>query len=117
MSKSNPEPDDRFLLIWNECPDRIKYYAIPRWEVELHAADLNAAHGKMINGDEDVDGACRIGELIDKGFKGPPVTEEGVAYRTGWVDRPEGKWAKYKLYVDELMTHEFVGVYTSGFIL
>lgn len=98
--------NDRFLLIWEVHPDEVKFYSLPAEEVEAERFTLDHAHGVLINASgENDEYALRI-----QGFL-------SLASDAGIVTTFDGKWARYQLHISELPTHEFLGVFTSGFML
>lgn len=105
------DPNDRFLLIWEENPEDVKFYSLPRNEVEAEWYVLQESNGIMINSGDCDDYALKVNGFIEEASIRLDVYGD-VENR-----HSEGKWARYRIEVSELPTHAFVGVYKSGFLL
>ena len=87
-----------YLLIWEENPNEIKFFALPADEVVAEEYTLHHAHNTMINSYND-EYALRIENFISQAR--PPYAFDG-------------KWYQYQIPVDGLPKRGFDGVFKTG---
>lgn len=99
---------DLVLLIWEERPERIRYFALPQIEADSEWYILHQAHGVMINGTENDEYAFKVFGCLEK-------AED--TKNTGTPRAFDGKWVRFEVEEAALPTLHITKVYKSGFIL